>query len=181
MRRSLVPNPPRPYLFPLSAILQPASFHTPHSVRAQFSSTSTQDQQQQRQSTSEPRSNRSSGVKGHKFQEWKGSSTADHVVNRAAKNDITDPEVESAATGRAEKQRNSAIADSTMSGATTERDLRRNAKRAKEEHPKSPEPIIGMNDERGEVSLSLLTCLVLKLLLTCERNRKVIDRIFHLP
>ncbi|KUL88669.1 hypothetical protein ZTR_05170 [Talaromyces verruculosus] len=153
MRRSLIPNPPRPYILPFSAILQPASFYTPHSVRAQFSSTSHQNQRQQQQSTSEPRSSRSSGVKGHKFQEWKGSSTADHAVNRAAKNDITDPEVEGVATGRAEKQRNSDIADSTMSGATTERDLGRNAKRAKEEHPKSPEPIIGMNDERGEVSL----------------------------
>lgn len=44
-----------------------------------------------------------------------------------------------------------------MSSATTERDLGRNAKRAKEEHPKSPEPIIGMNDERGEVSLFLFS------------------------
>lgn len=53
--------------------------------------------------------------------------------------------------GRAEKQRSSGLADSTMSGAMTERDLGRNAKRAKEEHPKSPEPIIGMNDERGRL------------------------------
>lgn len=151
MRRSLIPNPPRPYLLPLSAILQPASFHTPHSVRAEFSSSNSLQNQQ---STSD----RSSTVKGHKFQEWKGSSPADHAINRAAKNDITDPEVEGVAKGRAEKQRNSGIADSTMSGATTERDLGRNAQRAKEEHPKSPEPIIGMNDERGEVSLSL-TCL----------------------
>lgn len=153
MRRSLIPNPPRPYLFPLSVILQPASFHTPHSARAQFSSDSTQNQQ----STSEPRSSRSGNVKGHKFQEWKGSSTEDHAVNRAEKNDTTDPEVEGVATGRAEKQRNSGIADSTKSGATTERDLGQKAKKAKKEHPKSPEPIIGMNDERGEVSFFLLS------------------------
>uniref|UniRef100_A0A093UXB5 Uncharacterized protein n=1 Tax=Talaromyces marneffei PM1 TaxID=1077442 RepID=A0A093UXB5_TALMA len=149
MHRSLIPNPPRPYLFPLNAILQPASFHTPHSVRARFSSDSLQTQQQ----NSESHSSRSSTVKGHKFQEWKGSSTADHATNRAAKNDVTDPEVEGVVKGRAEKQRSSGLADSTMSGAMTERDLGRNAKRAKEEHPKSPEPIIGMNDERGEVSL----------------------------
>lgn len=174
MRRSLIPNPPRPYLFPLSAILQPASFHTPHSVRAQFSSNS--DQSQQQQSTSEPHSSRSSGVKGHKFQEWKGSSTEDHAVNRAAKNDITDPEVEGVASGRAEKQQNSGVADSAMSGATTERDLGRNAKRAKEEHPKSPEPIIGMNDERGEVSFLTKLFPKKKSLLTCGRNRRDIDR-----
>lgn len=71
-------------------------------------------------------------------------------MNRAAKDDLTDPQTEGAAKGRAERQENWGIADSTMSGAMTERDLGRNAKRAKEEHPKSPEPIIGMNDERGQ-------------------------------
>ncbi|EED21500.1 conserved hypothetical protein [Talaromyces stipitatus ATCC 10500] len=152
MRRSLIPNPPRPSLFPLRAILQPASIYTPHSIRAQFSTSSSQQERNQNQNqTSEPRSSRSSTIKGHKFQEWKGSSTSDHAVNRADKNDVTDPLVEGVSRGRAEKRENLGIADSTMSGATTERDLGRNAKRAKEKNPKSPEPIIGINDERGQV------------------------------
>ena len=38
---------------------------------------------------------------------------------------------------------------STSSQATSQRDVRDNNKRAKEEHPEAPEPVIGMNEERG--------------------------------
>lgn len=149
MRRALIPNPPRPYLFPLRSIIQPAAFPTPYSVRAQFSSDS---QHFESQSSTEPRSSRDPKVKGHKVQEWRGSSTEDHATNRAAKNDITDPEVEGVAKGQKEREESAGIADATKSSATTQRDLGQNKKKAKEEHPKAPEPVIGMNDERGSVS-----------------------------
>lgn len=151
MRRSLIPNPPRPYLFPIQSILQPVLIPTPYSEYAQFRSenhTHIQQSSQYHQTSSlnvkkEPR-----------FQDWKGSSTQDHATNRASRNDITDPAVEGVARGKEERKENIGIADATKSGATTERDLGKNSKRAKEENPKAPEPIIGMSDERGHVSTS---------------------------
>ena len=38
---------------------------------------------------------------------------------------------------------------SGASQATSRRDERQNNKRAEEEHPEAPKPIIGMNEERG--------------------------------
>jgi hypothetical protein len=38
------------------------------------------------------------------------------------------------------------------SQATSRKDERNNNKRAKEDHPEAPEPVIGMNEERGGVS-----------------------------
>lgn len=146
----LLPSQTCPYVSPLRALLQPAPLHGPTIIRARFATDN--GSTQSKYSTETSHSSRSSNVNGHRFQEWKGSSTQDHATNRAARNDITDPEVEGVAKGIAERQQNSGIADSTLSGATTQRDLRGSAKRAKTEHPKSPEPIIGMNDERGEVS-----------------------------
>ncbi|KAH8698546.1 hypothetical protein BGW36DRAFT_294439 [Talaromyces proteolyticus] len=135
MLRLPTPNLPRPYILPVRSILQPASTPTLSNVRARFR---TDDSH--------------SGVKGHPFQEWKGSSTQHHAVNRARNNDVTDPEVEAAQQGREEHIQNQGIADATKSGATTQRDLRHSTKRAKEEHPHAPQPIIGMTDEKGEVS-----------------------------
>jgi len=87
------------------------------------------------------------------FRDWTGTSTEDHAVNRAKKKDITDPEIESTASGLQEHVENDGIADGSKSQATTRRDLGRNNKRAKDEHPAAPEPVIGMNDEKGHVSL----------------------------
>lgn len=137
----LIPHLPRPYVFPLQAISQPFSFPTPNSIRARFKG-----------GDSAAAGGTSSGVKGHPFQDWKGSSTQDHAVNRASRNDTTDPETAAAQQGREERAENEGIADATKSGATTERDLRQNNKTAKKEHPHAPEPIIGMNDEKGGVS-----------------------------
>jgi hypothetical protein len=93
---------------------------------------------------------------------WSGASTEDHTINKAKKGDTTDPQAEAAAFGQQEREENRGIADRTKSQATTERDLGRNNKRAKEDHPKAPEPIIGMNDEKGQVSLYSLDVCILK-------------------
>ncbi|OKL64490.1 hypothetical protein UA08_00872 [Talaromyces atroroseus] len=147
MRRSLIPNPPRPYLFPIQSILQPASIITPTALRIQLKNDSHETQHQQ----SQYHQTASNGTKKEpKFQEWKGSSTQDHAINRASRNDITDPEVEGVASGREERKQNASVADATKSSATTERDLGQNAKKAKQEFPKAPEPVIGMSDERGQ-------------------------------
>lgn len=132
LRRYLVPSPPRPYVLPLRSIVQPASLITPQSVRARF---------------------QSSSGKNPPFQEWTGTSQRDHAVNRAKEGDTTDPEVQGAAFSREERKESEGIADSTKSQATTQRDHRQNNPRAKKDHPKAPEPVIGMNDERGEVRL----------------------------
>lgn len=47
---------------------------------------------------------------------------------------------------------NEGIADDTKSQGMTERGGRKQAQKTKEEHPAAPEPIIGMNDERAEVT-----------------------------
>ncbi|KAL1969477.1 hypothetical protein VTN77DRAFT_8915 [Rasamsonia byssochlamydoides] len=132
VRRILILRPPRPYLFPLRSILQPASLPTPNSVRARLKGDTIH-------------------AKGA-FNDWTGTTTQDHAINRANNKDITDPEIESTVSGRQEHVENEGIADQSKSQATTQRDLGRNSKRAKEEHPAAPEPVIGMNDERGEVS-----------------------------
>lgn len=158
MRRSLIPNPPRPYLFPLNSILQPASIIPPSSLHVQLKKDGHERQKQQQRSQyhqTSPQNDNSN--KQPKFQEWKGSSTQDHAVNRASRNDITDPEVAGVASGREEHKQNAGVADATKSTATTERDLGQNSKRAKQEFPKAPEPVIGMSDERGHVSSSFLT------------------------
>jgi hypothetical protein len=86
-------------------------------------------------------------------QEWKGSSTDDHVVERSKhKRDITDPQTESSASGLKEKKDSAGVADESKAGAVTEREGLKQERQAKKEHPKAPEPIIGMNDERAQVS-----------------------------
>lgn len=133
LKHFLTPRPPRPCLLPLQSILQPAGVPTPGSVRARLKSDAT---------------NYPPITSG-----WTGTSTDDHAINRTRKGDITDPQMESALSGQEERAENEFIADRTKSQATTERDLRHSNRRAKEENPEAPEPIIGMNDEKGEVSL----------------------------
>lgn len=93
-------------------------------------------------------------VKNAAWQDWKGTRTEDHAVNRAAKNDITDPETEGSAKMRKEHDENEGIADSTLSSATTRRDTAKGREAAEKEFPEAPGPVIGMEDERGSVSFS---------------------------
>ncbi|KAJ5833864.1 hypothetical protein N7474_002175 [Penicillium riverlandense] len=84
------------------------------------------------------------------FKGWKGSSTDENAVSRAEKGDRHDPESEAAASGLKEREANEGIADDTKSQGRTQRGGRKQGRKAKAEHPKAPEPIIGMNDERAE-------------------------------
>jgi hypothetical protein len=123
----LVPRVPRISLLPLQTVWQPARFPTPGNVRVRLNS--------------------SLG------QKWEGSSTADHAVERSKdKRDITDPQTESSASGLKEKKESWGVSDESKQGAVTERDGLKQEREAEKEFPKAPKPIIGMNDERAEVS-----------------------------
>lgn len=90
------------------------------------------------------------------FKKWTGAPEEEHAVHRTQRNDTTDPETEASSEGMAERGENEGIADGNKSQATTERGGLKHQRRAKEEFPKAPEPVIGMNDERAEVSLLIL-------------------------
>ncbi|CAK45630.1 hypothetical protein AnigIFM63604_011899 [Aspergillus niger] len=120
----LVPRPPTPCLLPLRSIWQPAAIHTPRSVQARLNSGLGKD--------------------------WKGTGAEDHAVDRTQKNDTTDPTTDASASVMQDRKEGEGN-DAKPQGAT-EKGGSQHGKKAKQEHPKAPEPIIGMNDERGHVS-----------------------------
>ncbi|EXJ69415.1 uncharacterized protein A1O5_07451 [Cladophialophora psammophila CBS 110553] len=71
---------------------------------------------------------------------WGGRHGRDHAVKRPAH----DVQAETSQQGMKDHEEMKEGSD-----AISRRDERGNNKRAKEEHPKAPEPVIGMNDERG--------------------------------
>lgn len=83
--------------------------------------------------------------------EWKGAHTEEHSIPRAKRGDTKDPSADAVASGMEERDVNEGIADDTKSQATTQRGGLKEERKAKKEHPAAPEPIIGMNDERGGV------------------------------
>jgi hypothetical protein len=83
--------------------------------------------------------------------DWKGSG--EHTTERSKKGDTADIHASSSASGLKERQTHEGVADATKSQGTTETGGAKHGKKAKKEHPKAPEPIIGMNDERAKVSL----------------------------
>ncbi|KAJ5181756.1 hypothetical protein N7449_011903 [Penicillium cf. viridicatum] len=89
------------------------------------------------------------GVRGYSiFEDWKGSSAEDHTRKRSKNGDTEDVHSAAAASGLNERKTNQGLADETKSQGMTERGGTKYAKKAKQEHPKAPEPLIGMNDER---------------------------------
>lgn len=71
-------------------------------------------------------------------------------MDRRKKGDTTDPTVEGAHSGMKDREESEGIARDDKPQAATERGGVKHGKKAKEEHPKAPEPIIGMNDERAQ-------------------------------
>lgn len=86
------------------------------------------------------------------FEDWKGSSAEDHTRKRSEKGDTEDVHSEAAASGLKERETSQGLADETKSHGMTERSGTKYAKKAKQEYPKAPEPVIGMSDERPKVS-----------------------------
>lgn len=77
---------------------------------------------------------------------WKGRHGDEHAVNRDGL------DVQSEQSHKAMKEHESLQEGSQ---AISRKDEGDNNKRAKEDHPKAPEPVIGMNEERGSVRLRL--------------------------
>lgn len=86
------------------------------------------------------------------YGDWRGTRAEDNAVDRSKKGDTTDPQTQGANAGLKEKKEGNGANDQKTSQATTERDQRQTTKKSEKEFPKAPRPIIGLTDERGEVS-----------------------------
>ncbi len=78
---------------------------------------------------------------------WSGSGGENHVTN--SKDEL---DVQSGASKSGKRDR---VEDNKQSSAASERDSRNDNERAKKDMPEAPGPIIGMNDERGGVSVEV--------------------------
>ncbi|RAH43580.1 uncharacterized protein BO95DRAFT_444956 [Aspergillus brunneoviolaceus CBS 621.78] len=81
---------------------------------------------------------------------WVGTKAEDHAVNRTKKRDTTDVSTDASAAGQEDRESSYGVPDSSKQGGATERGGLKHERKAKKEHPKAPEPVIGMNDERGQ-------------------------------
>lgn len=77
---------------------------------------------------------------------WEGRQPEEHVTNRKDELDIQ------SSASKSGKQERAAGGGSEQSSAASEKDHGDQNKKAKEDHPEAPGPVIGMNDERGGVS-----------------------------
>ncbi|KAL4977339.1 hypothetical protein BDW66DRAFT_38869 [Aspergillus desertorum] len=90
------------------------------------------------------------------MQDWKGSGGEKSTIHRAqTEKDNTDPETIAANRTMQDREENFGVGNRGESDAATERGGTKNAKKAKKDHPKATEPVIGMNDERAQVSQAL--------------------------
>ena len=80
----------------------------------------------------------------HTGSKWHGRETEEHAVNRK---DELDVQGQASQSGGRER----ASGDERQSQATTEKDSGNQNEQAKKDHPEAPGPVIGMNDERGQV------------------------------
>ena len=77
--------------------------------------------------------------------DWEGRQPEEHVANQDHHIDI-----HSSASVEGRNERSSG---SRGESASTEKDHKTGNQRAKKDHPEAPGPVIGMNDERGGVSI----------------------------
>ena len=93
--------------------------------------------------------------------DWKGREPDEHAVNRTEEKDV---QSEQSQAGMREKERHMSGNDAetgkeeNVSQGVSEADQNKSNARAKEEAPKAPGPVIGMNDERGGVSCDYAGC-----------------------
>lgn len=83
--------------------------------------------------------------------DWSGRHGDEHVTNRTDEFDVQSGAAQS---GKRER----ASGDEKQSQATTEKDKGGQNEQAKKDLPEAPDVVIGMNDERGGVSLSKSGC-----------------------
>ena len=75
---------------------------------------------------------------------WQGRGIGEHTVNRKDELDVQSNASQSGGRERAS-------GDERQSQASTEKDSGNQNEQAKKDHPEAPGPVIGMNDERGQV------------------------------
>lgn len=80
----------------------------------------------------------------HTGSKWHGRETEEHAVNRK---DELDVQASASQSGGRER----ASGDERQSQASTEKDSGNQNEQAKKDHPEAPSPVIGMNDERGQM------------------------------
>lgn len=78
---------------------------------------------------------------------WEGRQPEEHVTNRK---DELDVQSSAAKSGKRER-----AGGSEQSSATSEKDHGNQNEKAKKDHPEAPGPVLGMNDERGSVGVTL--------------------------
>ena len=78
--------------------------------------------------------------------DWSGRQPQEHVQNRKDELDVQSGASQSGKRDRTADNENS-------SQGASERDAGNQNEQAKKDHPEAPGPVIGMNDERGGVSL----------------------------
>ena len=92
----------------------------------------------------------SSSLSHHRFasgtSDWSGRQPQEHVSNRKDELDV-----QSGASQSGKRER--AADNENASQGTSEKDSGNQNEQAKKDHPEAPGPVIGMNDERGGVSL----------------------------
>ena len=81
--------------------------------------------------------------------DWSGRQPQEHVSNRKDELDV-----QSGASQSGKRER--VGGNENESQGTTEKDSGSQNQQAKKDHPEAPGPVIGMNDERGQVSLRSL-------------------------
>ena len=86
--------------------------------------------------------------------DWEGRQSHEHITNRDDKLNV---QASASHAGREDRSKGdpSSGSDGGQSQATTEKDKGNQNEQAKKDHPEAPGPVIGMNDERGGVSLPL--------------------------
>jgi hypothetical protein len=79
------------------------------------------------------------------YRKWEGSTPKDHITET---DDSHNVQVDGAKGGAMDR------ASSDGSSAATEKDPGKSNQKAKGDHPNAPEPVLGMNDERGGVCIA---------------------------
>lgn len=75
---------------------------------------------------------------------WEGRQTNEHVTN--SKDELN---IQSSASLSGQNAR---VKDPEQSSSASEKDHGKQNMKAEKDHPEAPTPVIGMNDERGQVS-----------------------------
>ncbi|KAL4984597.1 hypothetical protein BDW68DRAFT_166714 [Aspergillus falconensis] len=125
-------------------VLSSASPISPHGTRSFLLSTG---RPAIRYTSSGVQARHNSGI----MQDWKGAGANKSTAHRVQKEkDNTDPETIAANRTMQDREENFGVGNRGESDAATERGGTKNAEKAKKDHPKATEPVIGMNDERAE-------------------------------